>query len=309
MSLATKEQAGVLQPPTAPLPTTAANIELLQQTTPSLPEEPLVVIEPGGVWVPVNFRDVWNYRELLYFLVWRDLKVRYKQTVLGVLWVVIQPLLTTLIFTVFLGMLARVPSEGVPYALLIFTGLMPWAFFSSSVVSSGNSLVGNAHLVTKVYFPRMIIPMASVAGRLVDFGIAFIVLAGLMVYYGVPLTSNLLVLPVLVALVTLLSLAVGMLLSALNVVHRDVGVILPVAVQLWMFVSPVVYPSSLVSEKWRWLYALNPLVGIIENFRASLFGRGFNWPALAVSVVVTLGLLVCSAYIFQRMEKRFADII
>ncbi len=309
MSLATKEQAGVLQPPTTPLPTTAANTDLLQQTTPSLPEEPLVVIEPGGVWVAVNFRDVWNYRELLYFLVWRDLKVRYKQTVLGVLWVVMQPLLTTLIFTVFLGMLARVPSEGVPYALLIFTGLMPWAFFSSSVVSSGNSLVGNAHLVTKVYFPRMIIPMASVAGRLVDFGIAFIVLAGLMVYYGVPLTSNLLVLPVLVALVTLLSLAVGMLLSALNVLYRDVGIILPVAVQLWMFVSPVVYSSSLVPEKWRWLYALNPLVGIIDGFRSAVLGFPLNWLALAVTLISTVVLLVYSAYLFRRIEKSFADFV
>ncbi|HEX5708041.1 MAG TPA: ABC transporter permease [Pyrinomonadaceae bacterium] len=274
-----------------------------------LPEEPLVVIAPSRRRVSLGLRDLWTYRELLYFLVWRDVKVRYKQTALGVVWVVAQPLLTTLIFTIFLGMLAKVPSDGAPYPLFVFAGLLPWTFFSGAVATSGNSLVGNAHLITKVYFPRMIIPIAAVGARLVDFFVAFLVLAGMMIYYGQPLTWKLLALPLLILLVTALALGVGMWASALNVRYRDVGVAVPVLIQLWMFASPVVYPLNLVPENWRTVYALNPAVGVVSGFRAALLGGEFEWAALAVSAAVTLVVLILAAYSFRRMEKFFADLV
>lgn len=309
MDLTTSENASVLEKaatsPTASPFKTASSHHL----THPLPDEPLVIIEPSKTWAGMDLRDLWSYRELLYFLTWRDLKVRYKQTILGVAWVVMQPLLTTIIFTLFLGKLARVPSDGLPYPLFVYAGLLPWSFFAGAVTNSSNSLVGSAHLITKVYFPRMIIPGAAVGGRLVDFAIAFLILVGMMVYYGVAITWGLVMLPVLVALITLLALSIGMWTSALNVKYRDIGVALPVLIQLWMFASPIIYPSSLVPEKWRWLYALNPLVGIIEGFRAALFGREFDWLALAVSTIIALILLVYSIYTFRRMEKSFADVI
>jgi lipopolysaccharide transport system permease protein len=274
-----------------------------------MPDEPLVVIEPSRTWVAVGLRGVWAYRELLYFLIWRDLKVRYKQTVLGLMWVVVQPLLTTVVFTVFLGALARVPSDQVPYPLFAYAGLLPWTFFANSVTNSGNSLVGNAHLLTKVYFPRLIIPAAAVGGRLVDFSVSFIVLAGMMLFYGVSVGWAVLMVAPLVILLTLLSLGFGLWASAMNVKYRDVGIALPVLIQLWMFVSPVVYPSSLVPERWQWLYALNPVAGIIEGFRSALFGREFDWAALASSAGVTLALLIYSAYAFKSMERDFADLV
>lgn len=260
-------------------------------------------------WNALHLRELWLYRELLYFMMWRDLKVRYKQTVLGVVWVIMQPLMMTLIFTLFLGQLARVPSDGAPYPLMVYAGFLPWTFFSSAVASSGNSLVGSSHLITKVYFPRMIIPGASVGARVVDFGVGFVILVVMMLFYGVGLTWNLLMLPVLVVLTTLLALGLGMWVSAINVKYRDVGIALPVLLQFWMFASPVVYPSTLVPPDWRWLYSLNPLVGIIDGFRSALFARPFDWPSLAVSAVFTLVLLVYAAYAFQRMEKNFADVV
>lgn len=272
-----------------------------------MPDEPLVVIESSKSWVTINIPDLWAHRELLYFLIWRDLKVRYKQTMLGVAWVIMQPLLTTLIFTVFLGKLARVPSDNVPYPLFAYAGLLLWTFFASAVTHSGNSLIGSAQLITKVYFPRMLIPGAAVGARLVDFAIAFTILIGLMVYYGVAVTWSIVMAPVIVLLLTLLTLGIGMWTSALNVRYRDIGIALPVLIQLWMFVSPIVYPLSLVPARWQWVYALNPLVGIIEGFRASLFGQELNWLALAFSTAVTLVLLIYSAYTFKRMEKTFAD--
>jgi homopolymeric O-antigen transport system permease protein len=275
----------------------------------SLPDEPLVVIQPSKAWVALNLKGLWAYRELLYFLMWRDLKVRYKQSVLGITWVILQPLLTTVIFTIFLGKLARVPSDNIPYPIFVYAALLPWTFFSSAITSSGNSLVGSANLITKVYFPRLIIPGAAVGARLVDFGIAFIILIGLMVYYHIALTNAVLLLPVLVVLVALLALGFGMWTSALNVKYRDVGVALPVLIQLWMFASPVVYPSSIVPAKYQWLYNLNPMVGILDGFRAALFGREINWRALGISTVFTLLLLVYSSYSFRRMEKDFADIV
>ncbi len=281
-----------------------------------VPEEPLVTIQPTRRWLPLNFGDLWTYRELLYFLTWRDVKVRYKQTLLGITWVVMQPLLMTLIFSVFLGILARVPSGGLPYALLVYTALLPWNLFSSGVTTAAYSLVGNSNLITKVYFPRVLVPAASIAARLVDFAISFVILAGLIVYYHlvghyeIRPGWNLAAIPVLVALTTLLSLGLGILISALNVKYRDVGVALPVVMQLWMFVSPVLYSSVvIVPGKWQRLYALNPLVGIIEGFRVALLGGKFNQFALAVSVGFVIGLLVISAYIFRHFEKGFADFV
>ena len=272
-------------------------------------DEPLVVIEPSRSWVGVGLGAVWQYRELLYFMIWRDLKVRYKQTVLGLLWVVMQPLLTTVVFTVFLGMLARVPSDRVPYPLFAFAGLVPWTFFANAVSNASNSLVGNAHLLTKVYFPRLIIPAAAVGGRLVDFGVSFLLLVGMMLFYGVaPGRSTLMLLP-LVLLLALLSLGASLWASALNVKYRDIGIALPVLIQLWMFITPVVYPTALVPERWRRLYSLNPVAGIIEGFRSALFGGGFDWPALASAAGVTLALLAYSAFAFRRMERTFADVV
>lgn len=274
-----------------------------------LPDEPLVVIEPRRSWREIGLREIWSHRELLYFLIWRDIKVRYKQTALGLLWVVMQPLLMTLVFTVFLSLLVRVPSDDVPYPLLAFSGLLPWTFFANAVANGSNSLVGNAHLLTKVYFPRMIIPGAAVAGRLVDFAVSFVVLVVMLVIYGVPLTTSLLLLPLLVILLALFALGISLWSSALNVKYRDIGIALPVFIQLWMFVSPVVYPLGLVPERWRWVYLLNPMAAIIEGFRSALFGTAFEWPALASASGFTLALLAYSVFAFKRMEKTFADLV
>ena len=275
----------------------------------SNPAQPLVTIEPRKSLSWTDLRDVWVYRELLYFLVWRDLKVRYKHTTVGVAWVVLQPILTTLVFSVFLGMLARVPSDGVPYSIFVFAGLLPWTFLSGALNSSGNSLVGSAHLITKVYFPRILIPIAAVGARLVDFLISFVVLAGMLAFYRIAPSVNLLMLLPLIVLVTLLTLAVGLLASASNVRYRDVGVLLPVLVQLWMFASPVVYPLTLVPQRYRTLFSLNPLVGIITGFRSAVLGLNFEWVPIGISTAITIVLLVIAVIMFRRTERYFADII
>lgn len=293
--------------------TPAASVPLnVKPQTPhlsNLPDEPLVTIKPSGSLVPLDLRHLWSYRELLYFLIWRDLKIRYKQTVLGVAWTVMHPLLMTLVFTIFLGKVARVPSDNIPYSLFVFAGLIPWTLFASAITSSGDSLIRSANLITKVYFPRMIIPIAAIGARLVDFAVSFAVLLALMAYYGVRLSSGILMLPVLVLLLLLLALGVGLMASSLNVKYRDIGVALPVLIQLWMFASPVVYPTSLVPAKWRPFYVLNPLTGVIEGFRSALFGLPFDWFALVISTAVALILLVCSAYFFRSLEKSFADTV
>jgi lipopolysaccharide transport system permease protein len=289
----------------------ARGIQLKNSDPPSadLPEEPLVVIEPNKAWSQVELRDLWAFRELLYFLTWRDVKVRYKQTELGVAWAIIQPLFTMLVFTLFFGRLAGVPSDNVPYPVFAYAGLLAWTFFANAITNSGNSLVGSANLITKVYFPRMIIPGAAVAAGLVDFAIAFLIMVVLMVYYGVMITWSILMFPVVVLLTTLLALGMGMWLSGLNVKYRDVRFALPFLVQLWMFVSPVIYPTSFLPAKYRWLLSLNPMTGIIEGYRSSLFGLPFKWTALAGSTAITFILLIYSAYSFRRMEKSFADIV
>ncbi|MEA2205870.1 MAG: lipopolysaccharide transport system permease protein [Blastocatellia bacterium] len=276
-----------------------------------LPNEPLVVIQPSKSWVALNLRDLWSYRELLYFLTWRDVKVRYKQTLLGVAWAVMQPLFTMLIFTLFFGKLGGFDTrtEGMPYPLFAFAGLLPWTFFANAVTNSSNSLVGSANLITKVYFPRMIIPGAAVAAGLVDFAISFVMLVGLMFYYKVAVTATLLLLPVLVILTAALAVGVGMWLSALNVKYRDIRFALPFLIQLWMFMSPIIFPTTFLPPKWRWAMALNPLTGIIEGYRSSIFGRPVDWSALGISTLIIVLLVVYASYSFRRMEKTFADIV
>lgn len=275
----------------------------------STSELPWSTIERTNSWKIFDLSELWAYRELLFFLTWRDVRVRYKQAVLGMGWVVLQPLLMTLVFTIFLGVIVRVPSDGVPYPIFAYSGLLLWTFFSGAISGSGNSLVGNAHLITKVYFPRLLVPLASILARVVDLVVALVMLVGLMIYFRVGVSTGLLMAPVMIILLALLALGLGMWTSALNVKYRDVGLALPVFIQLWMFVSPVVYPLTLVPERWRFVYSLNPLVGIIEGFRAALFGKSFNWQALGISAIVTVALLVYAAYVFKRREKTFADII
>lgn len=275
-----------------------------------LPDKPLFSIQPTKGWSTLNLADLWAYRELLYFLTWRDVKVRYKQTALGAAWAIIQPLFTMAIFSIFFGKFAGVPSDGLPYPLFAFAGLLPWTYFSNAVTNSSNSLVGNANLISKVYFPRLIVPGAAVAAGLVDLAIAFLILAGLMFFYGVSPNANILMLPLLILFIALLALGAGLWLSALNVKYRDIRYALPFAIQLWMFVSPIIYPTKMVPERWRWMLLLNPLTGLIENFRISLLGHGqFNWISLACSAAITIVLLVYAAYAFRRMERNFADLV
>jgi lipopolysaccharide transport system permease protein len=275
----------------------------------SLPEKPVVVIGASKPWVSLNLRDLWAYRELLYFLAWRDVKVRYKQTLLGAAWAIIQPLVTMIIFTYFFGVLARMPSEGVPYPIFFYAGLTLWTFFSNAVVSGGNSLIGNTNLITKVYFPRLIIPSASVSAGLIDFIIASLLLIGLLIYYDFAVTWAYLMLVPLILVTTLLALGMGIWFSALNVRYRDVRYALPFVIQIWLFVSPIIYPSSLVPQEWRWVMVLNPLTGIIEGYRSSLFGQDFQWGPLLYSTIFTLVMFVYASYSFRRMERHFAEFI
>lgn len=289
--------------------------ETQEEKTPSahapiqLPEKPVVVIEPTKSWTGLRLREVWNYRELLYFLTWRDIKVRYRQTALGAAWAVIQPIFTMLIFTLFFGRLAGIPSDGIPYPIFAFAGLLPWIFFSNAVVNSSNSLVNSVNLITKVYFPRMIIPVAATFAGLLDFGISFVIMVGLFIYYGIGFSLNLLMFPVLIVLTTLFASGVGMWLSALYVKYRDIRHALPFVMQIWLFASPIIYPASIVPEKWRWLLALNPMGGLIEGFRSSLFNKPFAWTQLAISTVIIFAVLIYAMFYFRKMEKSFADII
>lgn len=287
-------------------PTTATD---LSPSHHRLPDEPFATIQPSKFWRAIDFRELWSYRELLYFLTWRDVKVRYKQTLLGAAWAILQPLLTMLIFTLFFGQLAGIPSDGIPYPIFAYAALLPWTFLSNAVTNTGNSLVGSSSLITKVYFPRIIIPSSAVAAGLVDFGIAFVLLIGLMIYYSIPFTLGVLMLIPLTLLTTLLALGVGMWMSALNVKYRDVRYALPFLIQLWMFASPIIYPSSMLPPKLKWVLTLNPLTGIIEGYRAFLFGRQPDWRALLIATLITLFILCFSVFWFRRMEKEFADIV
>lgn len=273
------------------------------------PDRPLVVIEPRRGFLDPNVLELWQHRELLLALVARDIKVRYKQTVLGVLWVVIQPVFLMIVFSFIFGRLSGIPSEGIPYPLFAFAGLVPWTFFANAVTSSGNSLVGNSSLITKVYFPRMIIPVAAVFSGLLDLVISFGFLVALMLYYGTGFSTSLLLLPVLVLVTVLLTISVGMWTSALNVKYRDVRYAIPFLTQIGMFVTPIIYPTSLIPERWVWLFRLNPLTGLIEGYRSAIFGLPFDLTGLAVSIFITLALLAYSIYAFHKMERSFADIV
>jgi lipopolysaccharide transport system permease protein len=274
-----------------------------------LPIEPLIKIRARRVFDLMNLREIWEHRELLYFLVWRDLKARYKQTILGILWVILQPLLMTLVFTIFLGNLVRVQTGATPYPLFLYAGLLPWTFFANAVSSGSYSLLASAQMITKVYLPRLVIPAAAVTVRLSDFLVASVVLIVLMFYYGIHPAWPILLLPALVLEITLLALALSALLSALNVKYRDTGTALPVMIQLWMFASPIVYPRNYVPARWEWAYQINPLTGIIEGFRSAFLGLPINRQGLALSWLVTIALLVFSMFVFRRLEDDFADVV
>src|SRR5947207_4519626 len=281
----------------------------MESQTFRLPAEPLVVIQPSKKWSLLSLKDIWAYRELLFFLTWRDVKVRYKQTALGAAWAILQPLFMMIIFTIFFGRLAGVASSGIPYPLFALAGLVPWTFFSNAISASGNSLVGSANLITKVYFPRLIVPAAAMLAGLIDFVLAFALLILLMLYYRVALNVQMLFLPVLVLLTAMFALAVGTWMSALNVKYRDVRFALPFVIQLWLFVSSVILPSSSIPQKWRWILLLNPMSAIIEGYRSALFGLPFDWPALSIASVLTIFALLYAIYAFGRVERSFADII
>jgi len=269
---------------------------------------PSTIIRPSGTRPQLG--EVWAYRELLYFLVWRDLKVRYKQTVLGIAWAVLQPLATTAVFAIFLGRLAGVPSDGVPYPVFAYAAMLPWQLFAHALTESSNSLVANERLITKVYFPRLVIPLATILAGLVDFALALVVGIGLMAWYGIALGPSIVAVPLFVALAVLTALAVGLWLSALNVEYRDVRYTLGFLVQIWLFATPVAYSSSLVPERWRPLYGLNPMAGVVEGFRWALLGHGQPPGALlGVSMGVTVVVLAGGLWYFTRMERTFADVV
>jgi len=286
-----------------------ADSELERSDVVMAQEIPTILIRPSRGWVALNLRDLWLYRELLYFLTWRDIKVRYKQTVLGAAWAVLQPFFTMAVFSIFFGRLAQVPSDGIPYPIFAYCALVPWSYFAGALDRAGNSLVGSANLITKVYFPRLAIPMSAVLAGLLDFAIAFVVLLGMMFFYGIVPTAAILTLPLFLLLAIATALAVGLWLSALNVQYRDVRYTIPFLTQFWLFATPIAYSSSLVPEQWRALYGLNPMAGVVEGFRWALLGKDPPGPLLVVSTVVVVLLLIGGLYYFRRMEKTFADVV
>lgn len=271
---------------------------------------PIIRIEPSKGWVSLKLKELWEYRELLYFLIWRDVKVRYKQTVLGAAWAIIQPFFTMVVFSLFFGRLAKVPSDGIPYPIFTYAALVPWTFFANGLNQASNSLVSSANLIKKVYFPRLAIPIATVLSGIVDFVLAFITLIGMMVYFGFVPTTNVFWLPLLLLLALIISLGVSLWLSAMNVQFRDVRYIIPFLTQLWLFATPIAYPSSLLSEPWRTIYGLNPMVGVVEGFRWALLNTDTApGPMIIVSSFVTMLLLISGALYFRRLEKSFADVV
>ena len=268
------------------------------------------ILKPSTGWAALNLQDLWLYRELIFFMTWRDLKVRYKQTLLGASWAILQPFLTMVVFSIFFGNLAKVPSDGVPYPIFSYTALIPWTLFSKALQDASRSLVANSHMITKVYFPRMILPLSSVIAGVVDFFIAFIVLLGMMVFFHIIPTAKIWVLPFFLLLALITAVGVGLWLSALNVLFRDINYILPFLTQFWMYLTPIAYPSSMVPLKWRVIYALNPMVGVVDGFRWALLGTGQPPGVVAmVSSIVALLLLISGMFFFRRMERLFADMV
>jgi lipopolysaccharide transport system permease protein len=284
---------------------------IFQEKTTSLPvSRQFLRIQPSEGWVSLKLGELWQYRELLYFLTWRDIKVRYKQTALGAAWAIIQPFFTMVVFSLFFGKLGKIPSDGVPYPIFSFAALVPWTFFATGLSQSANSLVGSANMIQKVYFPRLVIPISTVFAAAVDFLLAFVVLLLMMLYYHIVPTINVLWLPLFVLLALVTSLGVGLWLSAMNVQFRDIKYVVPFITQFWMFATPIAYPSSLLPQPWRTVYGLNPMVGVVEGFRWALLGtKGAPGPIIAASSVAALILLVTGAFYFRRMEKTFADVV
>lgn len=272
---------------------------------------PVIKIRPSKGWVSLRLKDLWEYHELLFFLAWRDIQIRYKQTVLGAAWAVIQPFMTMVVFSIFFGKLAKMPSDGIPYPIFAYTALVPWTFFANSLTQSSGSLVGNSNLIKKVYFPRLIIPISSVLSCFIDFLVSFIVLLGMMVFYGIyPDLSHLIWIPIFSLLTITCSLGVGLWLSAINAEYRDIRYVVPFLIQFWLFATPVAYPASLLQEPWRTLYGLNPMVGVIEGFRWALLGSDSSMRGpLIMSAAVSVVLLISGAFYFRKMEKNFADLI
>jgi homopolymeric O-antigen transport system permease protein len=280
------------------------------KTTASTNRKNILRIEPSKGWVPLKIRDLWEYRELVYFLIWRNVKIRYKQTALGASWAIIQPFMTMLVFSLFFGRLAKVPSDNIPYPIFSFAGLVPWTFFSNSLALASNSLIGSAHLITKVYFPRLAIPIATVLSGVVDFAVAFLMLLVMMLYYGVTPMVRMMWLPVFLLLALVTSLGVALWLSALSVEYRDVQHVMPFILQFWLFATPIAYSSSMLSEPWRTLYGLNPMVGVVEGFRWALLGANTRpGPIIIVSSLAALVVLIGGAFYFRRMERTFADMV
>ena len=276
----------------------------------SVPAESTLVIQPRRHLFALDLKAIWEYRELLYFLVWRDLKVHYRQTVIGAGWVILQPLITMVIFTIIFSRFAQIPSDGLPYPVFVYSALLPWNLFTSSLNRGASSVVGNAQLVSKIYFPRLILPLSGILSPLVDFAVAFVILIGMMIWFGIVPTWGVLTLPLLILLAVLTALAVGLWLSALNVRYRDIGHTIPFLIQIWMFASPVAYPVSLVPEKWRLLYSLNPMAGVIEGFRWALLGnQSPDFGVIAVSTVAVLLLMLPGIVYFRYTERTFADVI
>ena len=271
---------------------------------------PVTIIRPSRGWISLNLRDLWEYRDLLYFLTWRDIKVRYKQTVLGAAWAIIQPFFTMVVFSLFFGRLAKMPSDGIPYPIFSYAALVPWTFFANGLSQSSSSLVASANLIKKVYFPRLVVPISAVISGGVDFVLAFVVLLGMMLFYGIVPTAAVVWLPLLLLLALVTSLGVGLWLTAMNVQFRDVRYAVPFLIQAWMFATPIAYPSSLLEEPWRTLYGINPMAGVVEGFRWALLGaQTAPGPIVAVSALVAVGLLISGAFYFRRMEKTFADVV
>jgi lipopolysaccharide transport system permease protein len=274
------------------------------------PAIPTIRIRPSRGFVPLRLHEAWEYRELLYFLCWRTIKVRYKQTILGGAWAILQPLVTMVVFSVIFGRLVGVPSDGIPYPIFAYCGLLPWQLFAQSLTESGNSLVNNEHLITKVYFPRLVIPASTVLVSLLDFAVAGTVLAGMMVYYRIAPGVGVWALPLLVLQAVCAALGIGLWLSALNVRYRDIRHVIPFLTQCWLFATPIAYPSSLVPRQWRVLLGLNPMTGVVEGFRWALLGTKADVGGLlALSTLITIGLLVSGVVYFRRMERTFADVL
>jgi lipopolysaccharide transport system permease protein len=272
-------------------------------------EVPTIILRPPRKWVPVDFKELWEYRELLYFFTWRDVKLRYKQTGLGIAWAIIQPLFMMVIFSVFFGGLAKIPSDGIPYPLFTLAALLPWTLFAEGMTRSTISMVSNANIMTKVYFPRLIMPTASIMSPLVDFCVAFGILIIMMAYYGFVPTINVIFLPLLIIFAMMTSLAIGLWLSALNVKYRDFQYTVPFLIQIWLFASPVVYPASMIPQQWQFIYAMNPMSGVIEGFRWALLGTNPPSMMIFISLGVVIALLVSGVFYFRRMEQYFADIV